>query len=192
MKTTAGIKILLLSLLVAGAAHAVPITGTINIASFADNTFNVNYVSKTVTFGAGANAIVTNPTGSYFGLLGASVHYNSFVYSPFVGPISPLWFTMSGAPSSSFNLTSITFINENVGNSLTLTGLGVASVAGFDPTVGTWSFTATQGKVGTTAVFGWDSINTPRVPDGGATLALLGVSVLGLGGVRRFLPALKK
>ena len=190
MKTTAGIKILLTSLLVAGAAQALPITGTINISSFADNAFNVNYVTNTVTFGAGTNAIVTNPTGSYLGLLGAGVHYNSFVYSPFVGPISPLWMTTTGAPASSFNLTSITFIDENVGNSLTLTGLGIAFVDGFDPTVGSWSFTATQN--GTT--FGWDSINSPapRVPDGGATLALLGLGVLGLGGMRRFLPSLKK
>ncbi len=190
MKTTAGIKILLASLLVSGAAHAVPITGAINISSFADSAFNVNYGTNTVTFGTGTNAIVTNPTGSYLGLLGAGVHYNSFVYSPFVGPISPLWFTTTGGPSSSFTLTSITFIDENVGNSLTLTGLGIASVAGFDPTVGSWSFTATQNG----SNFGWDSINSPapRVPDGGATLALLGVSVLGLGAVRRFLPSLKK
>lgn len=197
MKTTAVIKILLGSLLVTGAANAAPITGSINIASFADNAFNVNYVTNTVTFGpgnaSGTNAIVTNASGSYSGLIGfppVGVHYNSFVYSPFVGPINPLWVTTTGAPTSSFSLTSITFIDEIVGSSLTLTGLGIAKVAGFDDTVGSWSFTATQN--GTT--FGWDSINSPapRVPDGGATLALLGVSVLGLGGMRRFLPSLKK
>ncbi|MES2925083.1 MAG: VPDSG-CTERM sorting domain-containing protein [Verrucomicrobiota bacterium] len=190
MKTTPGIRILLTSLLVAGAANAAPITGTINISSFNDDTFNVNYGTNTVTFQAGNNALVTNTTGSYTGLLGATVHYNTFVYSPFVGPINPLWVTTSLAPLSSFSLTSITLVDELPGVSLTLTGLGIASVFGFEDTVGSWSFTATQNG----SSFGWDSINSPapRVPDGGATLALLGVSVLGLGGMRRFLPSLKK
>ena len=195
MKTTAALKFLLVSLLAVGAASAAPITGSIKIASYNDSVFNVNYVTNTVTFGGGAdplaiNATVTNASGSYLGLLDAKVHYNSFVYSPFTGPVNPLWKTLTGAPAASFSLTSITFIDEIVGSSLTLKGLGIASVGGASETVGSWAFTASQNGV----EFNWDSINSPapRVPDGGATLALLGVSILGLGGMRRLLPSLKK
>ena len=189
MKTTATLRFALVSFILAGAATAAPITGSINISSFNDSSFSFNTVANTVTFGAGNNALVTNASGSYTGLLLATIHYNNFTYSP-LSVVNPLWATTSGAPISSFDLTSISFIDENPGVSLTLTGLGIAKVAGFDNTVGSWSFTATQNG----ATFGWDSINSPapRVPDGGATLALLGVSILGLGGMRRFLPSLKK
>ena len=190
MKTPALTKILLTSFLVVGAANALPVllpvTGSINIASTAPSSFN----ASSVTFGAGNNSIVTSATGSYTGLFLATVHYNSFTYLPFSGPISPLRSTTSGSPTSSFNLTSISSRDYNPGFSLSLSGLGVAKVAGFDDTVGKWTFTASQDGT----IFGFDSINSPapRVPDGGATLALLGVGILGLGGMRRLLPSLKK
>lgn len=184
MKTL--IKLVFTSLFVAGAASAVPVTGSIKIVSYNDNVFNVNYGTNQVTFGAGNNALVSNATGSYTGLLGSFVHYNNFGYDP-LSVINPLWATTTGAPASSFSLTGISFIDENAGASLTLKGWGIVSVAGFDNTPGSWSFTATQDGT----VFGWDSINTQPVPDGGATLALLGASVLGLGGIRRFLPRKK-
>ncbi len=198
MKTNPGIRIILASLLLAGAASAAPITGHIAIVGFGDPTFSFNTVLDTVTFGAGANAIVSAVSGSYATPLLipplTAIHYNSFSYAGTPGAlvVTPLWTTMT-AGLASFNLSSISTVAEIPGTSLTLTGSGTAMLSGFDNTVGNWSFTATRASTGaTTAVFGWDSLNTPRVPDGGATLALLGMSVLGLGGVRRFLPALKK
>ena len=171
------------SLLVAGVASAASITGSIKIVSYNDPSFNVNYATNQVTFGAGNNALVSGATGSYTGLLGASVHYNNFGYDP-LSVINPLWATTSQAPAAYFTLTSISFVEETPGASLTLKGWGLVTVAGFQDTIGSWSFTSTQEQ----NVFGWDSINTQPVPDGGATLALLGASVLGLGGIRRFLP----
>ena len=194
MKTIPGIRIILASLLLAGAASAVPIAGSISIVSFSDPAFSFDLTANTLTFGGGANAIVSNRSGSYAIAIPVliptvGVHYNSFTYSPLGGSISPIWATT--APNlglASFDLSSISFIDENPGIGLTLRGDGLAKLAGFDDTRGTWSFTATQSGTN----FGWDSINSTRVPDGGATLALLGMSVLGLGGVRRFLPSLKK
>ena len=195
MKTVPGIRIILASLLLAGAASAAPIVGSISIVSFSDSAFSFDLATNTVTFGAGSNAIVSGRDGSYAVAIPlliptVPVHYNSFVYPAVPGPlvIIPLWETTS-VGLASFNLSSITFIDEIPNVSLTLRGNGLAKLNGFDNTAGSWSFTATS-QGGT---FGWDSINSStRVPDGGATLALLGMSVLGLGGVRRFLPALKK
>lgn len=190
------IKTILTSLLVAGAANAVPITGTINISSYFDpsfsfNTSDVGPGANSVTFGAGPNSSITGVSGSYSGLLpvgpAPNVRYYNFTYAPFVGPIAPLWQTTSG-PAASFNLTSITGIDETIG--LGLTGTGIAFLQGYDPTPGSWTFTASANG----GTFSFDSINSPerRVPDGGATLALLGVGVLGLGGMRRLLPSAKK
>ena len=184
MKTNV-IRLAFTSLLFAGAASAVPIVGSINIASFNDPLFSFNTAANTVTFGAAPNSVVTFRTGSYVAVpLLATIGYNSFTYSPFL-PVSPLWSTTT-AGLASFNLTSITSIDEVVG--LGLVGTGTAFLSGFDPTPGTWTFTASQ----TGSTFSFDSINSSaRVPDGGATLALLGVSFLGLGGARRFFGARK-
>ncbi len=191
MKTNTRISIVLASLLAAGAANAAPITGSIHIAAFGASVA-VNTVANTVTFAAGNNGQVNiAPTGSYAGLvlLGASVHYNSFNYGALPGPVAvaPLWITTAGTLAS-FDLSVITSITEGSG-AVSLLGTGTAKLAGFTDTPGNWSFSATSATGGE---FNWSSTNTPRVPDGGATLALLGVSVLGLGGMRRFLPSLKK
>ena len=65
MKTVPGIRIILASLLLAGAASAVPIAGSISIVSFLDPAFSFDLTANTVTFGVGANAIVSNRSGSY-------------------------------------------------------------------------------------------------------------------------------
>lgn len=191
MKTNTRISIVLASLLAAGAVNAAPITGSINIVSFSDPMFAFNTTTNTVTFGPANNAIVSATLGSsYAGLVfpGAPVHYNSFNYGALPGSVAvaPLWITTAGTLAS-FDLTTITSIGEPAGF-LNLAGTGTAKLAGFTETRGDWTFTATNNR----GEFSFTSINTPRVPDGGATLALLGVSVLGLGGMRRFLPSLKK
>ena len=194
MKTNPRISIILASLFAAGAASAAPITGSIKIASFNDSLFTFNTTTNQITFGGGPavqnSQVNDTPTGSYSTAgvaLSASVHYNSFNYGTVSGPlvVTPLWATLSGT-AASFNLLSITSITEGSGG-VVLTGNGTAILAGFDNTSANWTFSASsQG-----GVFNWSSTNS-RVPDGGATLALLGLSVLGLGGVRRFLPSLKK
>jgi hypothetical protein len=65
---------------------------------------------------------------------------------------------------------------------LAVSGTGFIKKAGFKDTPGTFSFT-TQGPSGE-STFSFSS-TVKSVPDGGATLALLGVSFLGLGGVSR-------
>ena len=190
MKIANVIRIALASLIAAGAAHAAPINGSISIAAFGGG-FSYNTATNTVTFAAGNNGFVNTATGSYVPVIGAFVHYNSFVYPAGPGAlvITPLWATTTLGPAS-FNLSSITSVTELADGSMSLLGNGTAFLAGTDVTgtPGRWSFSANTSAPG---VFNWASTNVSRVPDGGATLALLGLSVLGLGGVRRFLPSLK-
>src|SRR6478609_8091827 len=105
MKIIARIELAALaSLFAIGSASAVPVTGEINIISFNDPSFAINFASNTVSFGAGNNAKVTLATGSYAGLLNATAHYNNFTYDP-LSVTDPLWATTSGGPAAQFSLT---------------------------------------------------------------------------------------
>jgi hypothetical protein len=83
----------------------------------------------------------------------------------------------------SFDLTSSTRFYDSSGQGfLQASGYGWIKKAGFENTEGTWSF-STQ-KTGAGNVF-TISASGAAVPYGGATVALLGVSLLGLHGLRR-------
>lgn len=191
MKTTA-ITVFAVAIALAGASQAAFINGSINITLLADPIFKFNTATNSVTFGPGNNATVNAVgTADYLasGVLGKAVHYNSFNYGAAPGPLSitPLWFT-TGPPLASFDLLSITSITEAInGRSVSLEGTGTAYLNGFSPTVGTWSFAATQLGTGSNATFNWSSNNeSSSVPDGGMTLGLLGLSIVGIGAIRRF------
>ena len=63
-----------------------------------------------------------------------------------------------------------------------VSGTGTVHHAGFDPTPGTWAFT-TQDPSGS-GIFSF-SASGATVPDGGSTVALLGLALAGIGWVRR-------
>jgi hypothetical protein len=108
---------------------------------------------------------------------------NPFTFSPFpVGGVNPLWTVTVGLNTYSFSLSSPISISQPGDNTLELKGTGTLMATGFDNTPGTWIFTGNQGG----GTFSYSSSNAARVPDGGASIALLGLSILGLGGVSRF------
>ncbi len=85
-----------------------------------------------------------------------------------------------------FTLTNYTTIDETVGGGVTLQGTGTATLTGFDPTPGFWSFSADRAS--NTALFSFSSTNIspiPGVPDSGATAAMLGAALVGLGLISR-------
>ncbi|MEZ5329485.1 MAG: hypothetical protein R3F19_30940 [Verrucomicrobiales bacterium] len=179
-----------LSLAFAGVVHAAPIAGTIKIASIDDPGFAFDTAANTVSFGVSAlagpgdtwNSVVTSSAGDYAGLTLSPATYQSFAYDPLApSPIISLWeIGNTGSSGISFDLESISFIDESA-SGLTLKGLGTAHLPGFESTPGSWVFTASA--IG--GEFGFDSINVSPVPEGGTSLALLGVALLGFGGARR-------
>ena len=83
----------------------------------------------------------------------------------------------------SFDLTSSTRYYDPAGlGFLAASGYGWIKKAGFENTEGTWSFSTQNPGAGNLFTF---SASGAAVPDGGATVALLGVSLLGLHGLRR-------
>lgn len=86
-----------------------------------------------------------------------------------------------------FDLDSSTVVLQN-SNFLLITGTGTLSGNGFDPTVGSWSFTSQTPMAN--GVFSFSSGSaTQGVPDGGTTVALLGVALAGIEIIRRKLAA---
>ena len=86
-----------------------------------------------------------------------------------------------------FNLSasSITLQNNSF---LLVEGTGFIVGNGFDQTAGTFSFSTQENDVDGRFSFSAAGIATPtstNVPDGGATIALLGLSLLGLQGARK-------
>lgn len=178
---------ILAALFAATSAEAVPITGVITMSATASSV-SVDFVNNKVTFTPASpaiNARIDTVTGNMVGLapVGTFVSYKDFFYDPLsvVGG-NPIWTTTTGL---SFSLTSISGFTESGTSGLLAFGSGTVSstTAGFDTTAGDWSFNASK----TGSVFSWGSTAAAvsRVPDGGASAILLGVSLLGLAGASR-------
>ena len=103
----------------------------------------------------------------------------SWIFSPST-PTPGLW----SAGGFAFDLLSSTIVTQNA-STLVITGTGIVSGNGFDPTDMDWSFT-TQSR-GTTE-FSFSASNS-AVPDGGVTVALLGLALVGVEVLRRKLKA---
>lgn len=169
------------TLIFAATANAAYIIGDIDISQ-SGSTTAINFTTNTVTFTPGAptaNAKVDSASGNFSSLLGSNIAYSDFSYDPLaVSGGGPIWV----GTGVSFTLTSLTSVTEVGTAALVLFGKGYVSLAGYDSTPGVWSFTAST--TGTTFNFGSTTTAT-NVPDGGATVALFGASMLGLFGFRR-------
>jgi hypothetical protein len=82
-----------------------------------------------------------------------------------------------------FDLLSSNISTQNAGE-LTVTGTGIVSANGFDPTAMDWSFTTQSSSGRTRSVFSF-SANGMAVPDGGSAVALLGLALTGIEVLRR-------
>ncbi len=165
-------------------ASAIPIVGEVSFAgSYVVDNSNLLTATKFTSFsGVTVSAL---PTGDYAGLAASSVTMTPFSFDPFpVGGVVPLW-TIPSVPGTSFDLLAISVTRLNA-STLVLSGSGIAHKAGKDNTPGTWVMTAnTFGQT-----FSFSSTNA-SVPDGGTTVALLGIGLVGVEGLRRKLGATK-
>ena len=132
-----------------------------------------------------------NGLGIYAGILaGVSATFTNFDFTGdgagavlSASPVAPLWSFSSGGIDYSFDLHALTNGHTDAG-SMSFTGTGMAHATGFDDTAASWSL---QGS-GTNFNFTISTSTTAAVgavPDGGTTIALLGVSLVALLVVRR-------
>jgi hypothetical protein len=159
-------------------AQAVPIGGTIEFVGFGGST-TTNGNTTTIDF---SDAMWTaSGTGDYSNTAGIQTTFKSINYTGtganalLAGPVSPLWTFKLGATTYSFELTGVSFAYNGSAIS-TLAGSGIASITGYDPTPGSFVFGS---------VFQFVSGAATSVPDGGSTIALLGLALVGVEGLRR-------
>ncbi|EDY80433.1 hypothetical protein VDG1235_47 [Verrucomicrobiia bacterium DG1235] len=134
-----------------------------------------------VSFDATPDGKVNNATGDLTGLISLEIDHADFIYNPFGGSINPL-VTVGGF---SFVLQTIQYANYMVNGDFTtlnIGGKGIGSLAGFDDTAFSWSFSGTRDDSGTETAKNYSATLSsilPRiaVPDGGTTLTLLGFSI---------------
>jgi hypothetical protein len=159
-------------------AQATPITGMLNIGGTA--TFNTTSLltASSATFN---NAHVEDlNSGDFVGIaINTPVVMTSYTFDPST-MTNGLWsvggFTFN-LITSSVDFRSTTF--------LSVSGTGIITGPGFDPTPGEWAFSSQAAGGHTGATFSF-SANTAAgaVPDGGMTLALLGAGLMGLAAFR--------
>jgi VPDSG-CTERM motif len=158
-------------------AQATPITGMLNIAGTAKFNTTSLMTASSATFSD--VLVLGGNSGDFAGfVVGTPVVMASYTFDPST-ITNGLW-SVNGF---TFNLLSSTVVSRSA-TFLSVSGTGIITgPAGFDATPGAWAFTSQNAGGHPHDTFSF-SANTSTVPDGGMTLALLGVGLMGLAAFR--------
>jgi hypothetical protein len=109
----------------------------------------------------GPNIIIANAEGDFIGADNVGTIMD-FQFASFSSAIEDFWTVDVNGTTFAFDLTSVARVfTKDPALFLELEGTGVVSAAGFDDTVGTWSFSGNT--TGTGATFSWSG-GTATVP----------------------------
>jgi hypothetical protein len=174
-----------LGLTAVSSAIGAQISGTI------DFTTAPNLAGGFVTGGGGTTTVhFNNPlhvdfaTGDYSSTVGQPVNFNSIAWtgsgtsSMLTSSNSPEWAFTIGATTYSFDLLSLESTSFAQA-ALDITGHGRAHITGFADTFGTFSFHGTGHE------FIVSMVVAAAAPEGGSAIALLGVGLFAVEGLRR-------
>jgi hypothetical protein len=161
-------------------AQAVPITGSITFAGGVHlNNTTVNLASMVTSWldEGGNMPTVQSVSGTFasFVTAGQTATF-AFPWSFNSGPLAAFW-TVGGF---TFNLVASHIVFQG-GGFVSVSGQGTVTGNGFDATGIYWNFSAQD--PGSDGVFSFSGAN--QTPDDGATVALLGVALAGIEGIRR-------
>ena len=164
-------------------AQATAIQGNINFAGGVQfDTNSLATATRLVTWfdsngNAGFTSVAPGGTGDFAGIPAGTqaTMAQPWIFNPST-PTPGLW----SVGGFTFDLLSSTIVTQNA-SFLLVTGIGIVSGNGFDPTSMEWSF-STQNAVG--GIFSF-SANGVAVPDGGSAVALLGIALIGIEVLRR-------
>jgi hypothetical protein len=162
-------------------AQATPINGMINLGGSAH--FDTNDLATATRVNTWINTHVeAGGTGDFAGIpINTPVAMNApWIFNPST-PRTGLW----SVAGFTFDLLTSTVLVQN-STALVITGTGIVSGNGFDPTNADWSFSVTSSAGHTRMNFSFQaSGNAAGVPDGGSTVALLGIALTGIEVLRR-------
>ena len=119
---------------------------------------------------------VQGASGSFAALDGATA---TFAFPWVFGSGAPALWTVGGF---TFDLIASSIVSQIGDGFLLVSGTGYISGNGFAPTSSTWFFSTNDDPAN--GVFSWSG-GSESVPDGGATVALLGLALAGIEGIRR-------
>jgi len=159
-------------------ADAVMINGNITFAGGA--VFDTDSLATATRVNAFSDVTVESRDGDFVAFINDDDPVN--MSSPWI--FSPSTFTPNlwSVGGFSYDLATSMVVLQNA-DFLLITGTGTISGNGFDPTQGTWSFTAQSPSAN--GVFSFSASGGFVTPDGGTTAALLGLSLVGLEFLRR-------
>lgn len=150
-----------------------------------------SFVGVQVSDGTGSYASVPTLVSGGTSVTVAAFSFGSGSYSmtPLSPVVDPLWTFAVGGTTYSFKLSAISVSRSVLSSTqfLNITGLGAASITGYDTTPASFALSSTQStgssSVSSTFTITSTAIDT-TIPEPGA-LSLLGVVLLGLVGWRR-------
>ena len=160
-------------------AQAVPITGVITFAGGV--TLDQPSVNTATQVTSWVDPTVESASGSYAGF----VHIGDAV------TFTPTWSFNSGAITAFWQVDGFTFdlIASSIvfqgGGFLAVSGTGTISGHGFDATAGTWTFSTQDDSSNGVFSFSASTFSSQATPDGGPTVALLGLALAGIECTRR-------
>ena len=164
--------------LVASEAQAVMIDGAITFAGGAK--FDTTSLATATRVNLFKNVKVMSEDGDFTGIVNdgdAVTMAVPYIFTPST-PTPALW----SVDGFTFDLDGSLVVLQNA-NFLLISGTGTITGNGFDPTPGTWSFTAQSPKAN--GVFSFSSSDGFTAPEGGSTVALLGLGLTGVWMIRR-------
>jgi hypothetical protein len=167
-------------------AEAVQVTGNINFAGSVqyDTQSLATATQVTTWFDVAHNASFSNVTGGATGDFAViapgtqAAMAQPWIFNP--STATPALWSVAGF---TFDLTSSTIENQTA-TDLTISGTGIVSGNGFDPTPMNWMFTSQNAGGQNMQEFSFSG-NSNSVPDGGPTVALLGLGLTGVWMIRR-------
>lgn len=182
-KLTAGI--LAVGFLINGSVMAAAIVGGISFTgNYTANDPSSLLTSTLITFG---EVRTTSTTGDFL----TNVGDNELVTTPGILAINAAQIPQANTPIwdvKDFSLVLDTLVEQfNTKDSLVLYGTGtITGPSGFDATPGDWTATFNRAGSRSYATFSFSASSAAQnVPDGSASIALLGISLLGIEGIRR-------
>jgi hypothetical protein len=161
-------------------AQAIEISGVIQFGGTAVLNGTIAAATGVTSWSTGGatpqigKANIIGGTGDFSALTGGVADFSAPWL--FNSGINPLW----TAGVFVFELTNSAIVFQQFG-SLVVSGSGIARTPGFEDTAGTWSFSTQSGVAGG----GFSFSAASEVPEGGSAVAMLGMGLLGLAGVRK-------
>jgi hypothetical protein len=164
-----------------------PVTGDITFGGVV--TLDSTSLAAATQVSTWNTSFVTSSSGGFSGIAFGTAVTMTAPWTFNSGSHPALW----SVGGFTFDLTASHIVSQS-SMFLNVLGTGTVSGNGFTPTSANWSFSISNPTGGNQMTFGFtsDTTSTAATPDGGMTVALLGIAFVGLEGLRRKLRARSK